>query len=184
MSDHATSGPRRHRWAAVLVACLLALAGCASEDDGPRPALPSQFDDGVPTATGEIVLTVTTEAGDTVDWDLDTLAMLDQQQLTIVEPFIKEERTYTGPLWADVLRASGVDLDAGNEVELVALDDYVAQIPTDRTTLDRAVLAHLEDGQPLAIEDGGPIRLVYPPDNPASENDNNWIWSIRTARVL
>ncbi len=184
MSDR----PRAFGPAAVvllaLVAGLLLTACSTGPGDEARPALPAAFDDGVPAATGEVVLTVTDAEGTTVDWDLDTLAMLDQQDLTIIEPFLDEEHTYTGPLWADVLRASGIDLDAGHEIELVALDDYVAEIPTDATTLDRALLAHLQDGEPMAIDDGGPIRLVYPPDNPASENANNWIWSIRTARVL
>lgn len=164
---------------------LLAAAACTSTPEGSeRAPLPAAFDDGVPAATDETVLTVTDEDGTTVPWDLATLAMLDQRQLTIVEPFLDEEHTYTGPLWADVLRASGVDLDAGHEVELVALDDYVTQLPTDATTLDRAVLAHLQDGAPIPISEGGPIRLVYPPDSPAADNANNWIWSIRAARVL
>ncbi len=169
----------------ALLLCLLAATACAGgAAEGERAELPGAFDDGVPTVTGDVVLTVTDATDAAVDWDLDTLAMLEQQQLTIVEPFIEEEHTYTGPLWADVLRASGIDLDADHTIELVALDDYVAEIPTDAETLDRAVLAHLVDGDPIAIEDGGPIRLVYPPDNPASENANNWIWSIRTARVI
>ena len=167
----------------LIVLCLLALAACSAEPTGGPAPLPSAFDAGVPEVTGDVVLTVTTVDDVEVDWDLDTLAMLEQQQLTIVEPFIEEEQTFTGPLWADVLRASGIDLDAGHTIELMALDDYVAEIPTDPATLDRAVLAHLVDGDPIPIEEGGPIRLVYPPDNPAAENANNWIWSIRTARV-
>ena len=174
------------RWRRVvpLLACLVALTACSTggSDTTPR-ALPSAFDDGVPALVGPVVLTVTTD-DDVVDWDLTAIAMLEQQDLTIVEPFVDEEHTYTGPLWSDVLRASGVDLEAGRTVELVALDAYVAEIPADRETLTGVLLAHLEDGTPIPIADGGPIRLVYPPDNPAADNANNWIWSIRTAEVL
>jgi hypothetical protein len=185
MSDHPAASLPRLALRAGLLLCLLLVTACSGgTPDGQRAALPPAFADGVPEVSGDVVLTVTTAEDAQVDWDLDTLAMLDQQQLTIIEPFLDVELTFTGPLWADVLRASGIDLDAGDTIELVALDDYVAEIPTDDTTLDGAVLAHLVEGDPIAIEDGGPIRLVYPPDNPAAENANNWIWSIRTARVI
>lgn len=160
-----------------------ALAACAAAGGGEELELPAAFDDGVPAPTGAVVLTVTSDDG-AVDWDIETLALLDQQTLTIMEPFLEVERTFTGPLWRDVLRAAGVDVDAGRSVELVALDDYVAEIPTDRDTLDGVVLAHLDEGEPIAIADGGPIRLIWPDDNDGRENANNWIWSIRRARVL
>lgn len=174
---------RAGRTGRCLVLAIALLAAACSDGAGDRAPLPAAFDDGVPAPTEAVVLTVTT-ADDVVDWDLATLARLDQRELTIVEPFVEEEHTYRGPLWADVLRASGVDLDAGTTVELVALDDYVLDLATDPATLDGIVLAHREDGDPIPIADGGPIRLVLPPDNPASENPNTWIWSIRTARVL
>lgn len=170
------------RRAALALAAVLALVGCSSEqeavlDDGP---LPAAFDDGVPAPEGDVVLTIA--AGDaTPDWDLATLGELEQHELTIVEPFLDEEVTFTGPLWSDVLRASGIDLEATTSVELVALDDFVADIPTDATTLDGLLLATAADGQPIDIADGGPIRLVYPDGNPTGENLNNWIWSVRSA---
>lgn len=169
----------------VVVAALagLTLVACTAAGGDEASTLPAAFDQGVPAPSGRIVLTVTSDAG-SVDWDIETLALLDQQTLTIEEPFLKQEHTYTGPLWRDVLRASGVDVDAGELVELVALDDYAAEIPTDADTLDGVVLAHLDDGAPIEIADGGPIRLIWPDDNDGRENANNWIWSIRTARTL
>ena len=184
MPDRVLARVRDGGWRVLLVLCSVAVAACSGGDSGLDVApLPAAFADGVPAPTGPVVLTVTTDDG-VVDWDLATIGLLDQQDLTIIEPFVDEEHTYTGPLWADVLRASGVDLAAGRTVELVALDDYVAEIPTDATTLDGTLLAHLEDGESIPIARGGPIRLVFPPDNPAADNANNWIWSIRTARVL
>lgn len=160
-----------------------AVAGCsgagAQLPDGP---LPTTFEDGVPEPSGEVVLTVTSTDAEH-DWDLATLARLPQHDLTILEPFIEEEHTYTGPLWADVLRASGVDLAAAGPVEVTALDDYVIDLPTDAETLDGLLLARLEDGQEIPVAGGGPIRLVYPPDNPTGKNTNNWAWSVRSATV-
>lgn len=176
---------RRGGWlrtGALVCVAALALVACTAAGGDEESRLPAAFDQGVPAPTGEVVLTVTGDAGP-VDWDVQTLALLDQQSLTIVEPFLQEEHTYTGPLWRDVLRASGVDVDAGSVVQLVALDDYVAEIATDAATLDGVVLAHLDDGEEIAVADGGPIRLVWPDDNDGRDNANNWIWSIRTARV-
>lgn len=174
---------RHLRTALLTVALPLALGGCTTADAPTDAPLPAAFDQGVPEPSDDVVLTVSTDDA-SHDWDLGTLAALEQHDLTILEPFIDEEHTYTGPLWRDVLRASGVDVDAGREVELVALDDYVSELPTDAGTLRGVLLAHLEDGEEIPVADGGPIRLVFPDDNPARENVNNWIWSIRTARVI
>ena len=173
---------RVHAAAAGLLAAAV-LSGCsgttAELPDGP---LPAAFDDGVPEPTGEVVLTVVADDVEH-DWDLGTLTDLPQQDLTITEPFVEEEHTYTGPLFGDVLRASGVDLVTADAVEVVALDDFFAELALDAETLDGLLLAHAEDGDTIPIEHGGPIRLIFPPDNPAGENLNNWVWSVRTATV-
>ena len=169
--------------ALLAVAAATALIGCSGASaELPDHPLPAAFEDGVPQPTGDVVLTVTTVDTEH-DWDLATLEELPQHDLTIVEPFVEQEHTYTGPLWADVLRASGVDLADAGPVEMVALDDFTADIPTDAETLDGLLLAHREDGAEIAVEDGGPIRLVFPPENPTGENLNNWIWSVRSATV-
>lgn len=175
---------RKHLIAPLLaLGVAAALVGCSDTDaELTEQPLPAAFEDGVPEPTGDVVLTVTTGDGEH-DWDLATLGRLPQHDLTILEPFVEEEHTYTGPLWADVLRASGVDLAEAGPVEVVALDDFVADIPTDAESLDGLLLAHQEDGEEIAIADGGPIRLVFPPDNPAGENRNNWVWSVRAANV-
>lgn len=165
------------------VTLVLLLTACTASGPGlPDGPLPAAFDGGVPSPSGEVVLTVAT-ADATHDWGLATLGLLEQHDLAVREPFVEEEHTYTGPLWADVLRASGVDLEAAEMVELRALDDFVADIPVTPSALDGLVLARLEDGDQIPVADGGPIRLVFPPGNPTGDNLNNWIWSIRHATV-
>jgi hypothetical protein len=175
---------RRHRgWAGALLGLALLLPGCTTTAaELPDDPLPAAFDDGVPAPDEDVVLTVE-GATETHDWDLPTLALLPQHDLTIVEPFLEVEHTYTGPLWSDVLRASGVDLDRAETTELVALDDYVADLQVSPQALGGLVLARLEDGEEIPLEAGGPIRFVFPPDNPSGDNANNWIWSLRWARV-
>ena len=168
----------------AVAACLAAILVACSEEAPQLPdePLPAAFEQGVPEPTGEVVLTVATDEGSR-DWDVATLADLPQHELTVLEPFVEEEHTYTGPFWADVLRASGVDLEAAEAVEVVALDDFVADLPVDAETLDGLLLAHLQDGEEIPVAEGGPLRLVFPPGNPTGANLNNWIWSVRTATV-
>lgn len=175
---------RRRRATGVLLATValaaVALAACTGPaTELPSDPLPPAFADGVPEPTGEVVLTVTGPGGPH-DFDLPTLQQLAQHDLTVLEPFVDQEHTYAGPLWGDVLRAAGIPLD-GRDVELVALDDFVTDIPADAASLDGLLLAVSEDGAPIPIADGGPLRLVFPPGNETGANLNNWIWSIRSA---
>jgi hypothetical protein len=182
VSDVPPARRRLSRALSFLLVCAT-VAACAADPGVTELApLPDAFSDGVPAPTEQVVLTVVTDDGD-ADWDLPTLGQLAQQDLTIIEPFVDEEHTYTGPFWADVLRASGVDLEGGQEARLVALDDYVAEIPAVVGFLDGVLLATREDGEAIPIAAGGPIRLIWPPENPGAENNNNWIWSIRSARI-
>lgn len=179
--------PSRRRTGAstapIVAMCVLALGACSSDAPSlPDEPLPAAVAQGVPEPTGEVVLTVTVD-GTSHDWDRAALELLEQQDLTVFEPFVEAEHTYTGPLFADVLRASGADLEASTTAQLVALDDFVADLTLDASTLDGLVLAHREDGGAIPVARGGPTRLVFPPDNPAGDNVNNWIWSIRTVSV-
>ena len=167
---------RQHLLPLTVAAVLAACSGGGGLQAAP---LPAAFDDGVPRPSGEVVLTVASPDG-RHDFDLATLGLLEQHELTVLEPFVEREHTYRGPLWADVLRAAGVPLD-GRDVELVALDDFVTDIPTDAAALDGLLLASTEDGRPIPIAAGGPLRLVFPPGNETGANLNNWIWSLRTA---
>ena len=166
---------------AILCALLFAACGPDASTIAARAPLPDSFDDGVPAPSGDVVLTVVPEGDAPVDWDIDALRMLPQQQLTLFEPFIDQERTFSGPLWWDVLRASGVE--PGRDVDLIALDDYTASLPADREVLAQTLLAVTDQGERIPIDAGGPVRLVYPDGDPLADNPNNWIWSIRRAEV-
>lgn len=169
--------------AAVALSTALTLVGCSeTPDPTPVESLPAAFDDGVPAPAGEVVLTLETDDA-TVEWDLATLEELPLHELELFEPFVEEDLRFTGPLWIDVLRASGVELEEGRAVELVALDEYVSVVPADLDALEGVMLATREEGEAIPLERGGPIRLVYPPDNETGKNLNAWIWSIVSGEV-
>ncbi len=173
---------RRPFLLAAIGAALL-LASCSS--DAPVDiTLPAAFDDGVPEPAGEVILSIET-AGVVSEWDRQSLSELDQVERTQLEPFIQEVRTFRGPLLTHVLAASGVDVSAGSEaqIELIALDDFRATLPADASSLEGVMLATLDGGAIIPLEEGGPIRVIFPEENEVGENLNNWIWSLRSGVV-
>jgi hypothetical protein len=168
----------------VAIVCVSLLLPSCSAQRGAEIALPAVFDDGAPPPTGLVVLTIE-GASATADWDLLTLGALPQIERTQLEPFVAGERTFQGPLLVDVLRASGFDVTDGSitEIDLVALDDFRATLPTDGDSLDGVMLATLDGGVLISLEDGGPIRIIFPDDNDLGDNLDNWVWSLRTGTV-
>jgi hypothetical protein len=168
----------------VAIVCVSLLLASCSAPRGAEIALPAMFDDGAPAPTGLVVLTIE-GASAAADWDLLTLGELPQIERTQLEPFVAGERTFQGPLFVDVLRASGIDVTDGSmtEIDLVALDDFRATLPTDGDSLDGVMLATLDGGVPISLEDGGPIRIIFPDDNDLGDNLDNWVWSLRTGTV-
>lgn len=172
----------RRAVATVAAATLLGACTSAGPDAAGDAPLPAAFADGVPAPTGEVVLSITTD-GDEAVWDLATLELLEQHELSMVEPFVDVETTFTGPLWVDVLRASGIDTGGDADIELRAIDDYVIVLPTDATAIGGTLLATGDAGEPIPVEFGGPVRLVFPDDVALGDNLNHWIWSLRWGEV-
>lgn len=159
--------------AGVAVAC-----GSTPESGGFKPVRAATIEAPFPEPTGEVVLDVV--AGDGVEaFDLALLESLETVDATIVEPFVEEEHTFTGVPMLALLEAGGVD--GAETVTLTALDDYLVSFTTE--DLDDAMLATRQDGAPISIEDGGPIRIIFIGESATARNTDNWIWSIRTVAV-
>jgi hypothetical protein len=180
----------------ALVAALLPalLAGCGSDapsrsDTAPvvlraatlRPGQP------VPAPAGPTLVTLTGKVaaanmGEDVALDRRTLDRLTQVELRTYEPWVKKDLSFRGVWLADVLALAG----AGpvDEVQIVALDDYTVRL--DRAALrGGGILLATADGagRPIAVEDGGPTRIVFAPGTAAGANADQWIWSLRTIDV-
>lgn len=121
-------------------------------------------------------------AGATTRFDLATLERLPQVRVTLDEPFRNRRMTFTGPLVEDVLDVAGAPADATLS-RWHALDDYRLRLGVPDLVRDRAVLATREGGRPIAVAEGGPIRVVFPDGVPLGRNDDNWIWSVDAVHV-
>ncbi len=75
---------------------------------------------------------------------------------------------FVGPLLGDVLKKVGA---AGKTVQMIALNDYFADMPVSVSQKYGAILAHTRNGERLVTRDHGPLFVMLPRDKfPAELN--------------
>lgn len=193
---------RRHRgaWApsghrccpygmGVLLLLLLALGACAPRARLERLEEPSiSVGDPLPPAVGDVVVTVegrlTRGAADGgVQLDLEGLDALGVLEIRVRDPWREENVSYSGVLLSDLLTYVGADSGAP-EVRVVGMDGYEAGIPAETLRDFAVLLATRCEGEPMAIADGGPARIIFPYDGypDLAEARNMSVWNI--ARIV
>lgn len=157
---------------AVFLAALLAMgAASAAASDLPDP-------------TGEVLLTVTGNIGQTNDGDraLFDRAMLEDlprqtlETRTVVTDGVK---TFDGFLMRDLLARVEAE---GETVTASALNDYVIEIPMEDFQDFDVLVATQMDGERLSPRDKGPLWIVYPRDDHEAlqdiRYDYRWVWQL------
>lgn len=175
----------------ILGACVLAavsaLGGCASTPTSP-PAESSATSEANayggfaidPPAADEVVLTITADI--VVEFTYAELQELATVEITILEPFVQEQQSFTGVLLADLLVEARVPLDS--RIETVALNDYAYADDAAEWVDNNALLAVFRDGEPIPMDQGGPIRIVFAADSGAYDVLDAWNWSLRSITVI
>jgi hypothetical protein len=143
-----------------------------------------QADDPIPTPEDEPILEISglvsnTNQSDAITIDLATLEQMPLVKLKVFEPFEEKDVTFEGVLMSDLMTIAGADRKA-SEAHFTALDDYEIDIPLEEITSTDVLLATKADGEHMSIEDGGPTRIVFPPDSEFGENTDAWIWNVET----
>jgi hypothetical protein len=142
-----------------------------------RPAavepLPAPTDDAVLRVTG--VRRGNVGAG-TTKLDLAALDAVAHESITVYEPFLKHDVTFTGVRMSELLRRAGVKASA-RTLHMHALDDYQVDLPIAAFAAD-GMLATRAAGKPIPIAKGGPIRLIFAASSAIAANTDNWIWSL------
>jgi hypothetical protein len=146
----------------------------------PAPVTP------LPAPTGEAVLRVTGVAHGnvgprTTKVDLATLDAVAHESVTVYEPFLKHDVTFTGVRMSELLRRAGVKASA-RMLHMHALDDYQVDLPIAALAAD-GMLATRADGKPIPIAKGGPIRLIFTASSAIAANTDNWIWSLDSVQA-
>lgn len=159
---------------AVVLTTMLAGAGApALADPMPRPVILP------PPPPGPPVLAVESPSGPRTFSVADLEALgLHEMDADLVWP--GENDTYQGVLFSAVLKAAGM-ADA-LAVRVTALDGYSAVIPAEDWVRWPLLLATRRAGQPMAVRDKGPLRILYPltPTEvlASPEMDVRWVWMV------
>ena len=165
-----------------LVAVSLLLSACSTEPAEVPVAADNPYGgfDVPPPAPDDIVLSVDGPAP--LELSLVDLQGFPRTSVTIVEPFVQEEHTYEGVLLEEIFTRAGISPDT--TVDTVALNDYRYSDVAEVLIASGAILAFFEDGEPIAMNRGGPLRIVFADDSNYFAELEAWNWSLRTIKQL
>ncbi len=120
---------------------------------------------GVFLTVGGNVKSTTNSADKTYDFtEAELLAMPTSTIVTSTAWTAKS--AFVGPLLSDVLKKVGA---GGGTLQLVAFDDYYADMPMDIVAKYGAIVAHTRDGKRLSRRDNGPLFVMLPRDKYPTE---------------
>jgi len=133
-------------------------------------AVASTLSYGLDKPTGRVLLTVTgaieyTNSSNGAQFDREMLESLPKHSVTTQNPWTQGLHTYTGFSASDLLDQLG---NQGTQLKVIALNQYVANIPLADFTKRGAIFATHKDGKVMSIRDLGPIMVVYPFDDDES----------------
>ncbi|MFM7064042.1 MAG: molybdopterin-dependent oxidoreductase [Actinomycetes bacterium] len=185
------SRPVRAAASVALCALVLGLAACSSSEsststtskDAKSTSTTNPYGAGVvdPPGPTDVVLTVTGPGG-TRTFTMDQLAALGTKDVTIDEPFVKRRIAFTGVPMAAIFATVGITGDV--RVNTEALNEYIYDKSTaaDFTGSD-GLIAVAQEGQPVPVDQGGPIRIIFPDGTSLSKNLDAWNWSLEKMSV-
>lgn len=165
----ASRGFAATRTALTGLALILGLAGCAAPE--PTPTTSALIDDFEAELPIEVSLTVLD-----VDYSLEELAGRAARSLEIFEPFDQADTEFTVIDLGQLLLDSG--LTETDEIVTVALNDYRYTDTVQAFIETGALLALYENGQPIPVSEGGPVRIVFDESSSYYGFLDAWNWSL------
>jgi hypothetical protein len=158
------------------------VAGVAAWSAGARA------ETGLAAPSGKVLLTVDgnvsrRNAGTSAVFDLAMLDALPQGRFRGETPWTRGTQDFSGPLFRAVLAACGAQ---GEQLSVVALNDYSAFIPMSDLRSYDVILATRRSGAEMAVRERGPLWIVYPMDtDPSLRNQAIYARSVwQVARIM
>jgi hypothetical protein len=116
---------------------------------------------------GEVILTVTggitnSNSKDSAIFDMALLQSLGESAITTSTVWTDGVHTYTGVSLKTLLDSLGV---AKGSIEVMAVNDYFAEVPLEDAVEGGPILAYAVDGVAMPLRDKGPLWLIYPYDS-------------------
>lgn len=146
--------------------------------------------DKIPAPSGDVILTVTGKIGTTntdkaIQMDLKMIESAGLVDYKVKDPFEKKDTIFRGPLMSNLLDLWQVAKDA-TKLHIVALNDYVVDVPITEVQKYPVIFALQQDGQYMPISTRGPAMLVFPYNdftfNETVYNDY-WAWQIKSIDI-
>lgn len=109
------------------------------------------------------------------------LEALGTTTITVDEPFVKKRQSFTGVPLSTILAKAGIA--GGVRLTTHALNDYEYSNVASAFTGSEAMIATQRDAARIPLDQGGPIRLVYPDGSPLSGVLDAWNWSLASLQV-
>jgi hypothetical protein len=151
----------------------------SSGEIGPDDSIPMPKDKSVLSITG---LISNPNDGEMTRLDLATLGEMPIVQLRVFEPFEKRNVTFEGVLMSDLMEIVGAEASA-TEVHFTALDHYKVDLSLKEIDSKEILLALKSDGKGMSVVDGGPTRIIFPPNSVSGRNSDMWIWNVKSMLV-
>ena len=146
--------------------------------------------DKIPAPIGDVILTVTGKIGTTnsdnaIKMDLATIESVGLVDYKVLDPFQKKDTVFQGPLMGSLLDLWQVSKDA-TKLHIVALNDYVVDVPMSEVRKYPTVFALKQDGQYMPVSTRGPAMLVFPYNDFQFDQtvfNDYWAWQIKSIDI-
>ena len=173
----------------ALAAAALVVSGCSSSapaaTTSPTPSATSTNPYGEaaidPLGADEPVLTVVGGSAGDVGLTMAELEGLGTTTVTVAEPFVKKQQSFTGVRLADILDKAGIATT--ETIDTIALNDYEYSASVSDLEASDALIATRRDGEPIPYDQGGPVRLIFPDGSALAGNLDAWNWSLTRIEV-
>ncbi len=133
-----------------------------------------------PPAPTEVIFTITN--GKSIkQYSMNSLKALKPSTITIYEPFVKKEQTFTVIPISTFAKLSGISSRA--TLKTIALNDYSYSNTLRNFEKAKGYLAIARDGKPIPYDQGGPIRIVFAKGSIWAKFLDPWNWSLSSIEV-
>lgn len=136
-----------------------------------------------PPAEARILLLRSLTQGKEAGCDLQSLTRLPAREIVTTLPAalgMPGQQRWLGVSLR--LLAEQMGAEAGQSVQLVALNDYTVTVPWSDLVQFDPIVAYQRNGQPMRVRDKGPLVLIYPfgshPSLDGQQYLNRTIWQI------
>jgi len=141
----------------------------------------------VPAPTGEVVVVLSgalsrPNVGSSVQFDMATLERLGLHEGVVFEPWEKIDMSFTGVTLERLLDSVGASANA-TSIHITALDDYQVDVSMTEIRSGSIILATRQNDAPIAVDKGGPTRIVFGTGTASGENPDQWIWSVARIEI-